>query len=112
MRTNTFKCRNCGTMIYLDDEVLSPSGKKIPLDDADDQPHECEGRDSPDPISKSQDAEALKRVVDEYRKQLEAMGNRISQLEAIHGKDIPLQRLLAVEQGLFELRQLFKNKLL
>jgi hypothetical protein len=32
VKGNILQCKNCGQDIYFDDEVLSQSGKKIPLD--------------------------------------------------------------------------------
>jgi hypothetical protein len=35
-----FPCKSCGEPIHLDDEVLSESGKRIPLE-GDGRPHNC-----------------------------------------------------------------------
>jgi hypothetical protein len=36
-----FPCRRCGELIFLDEKVLSPLGKKIPLSAMDSKPHDC-----------------------------------------------------------------------
>ena len=47
VKGNILQCKNCGQDIYFDDEVLSQSGKKIPLDFDENNPnpypeyHDC-----------------------------------------------------------------------
>ena len=37
----SFPCQHCDEQIYLDRKVLSPSGRRIPLDVLDGRPHDC-----------------------------------------------------------------------
>lgn len=42
MKSRAMPCnRDCGTDIYFDDDKLSKTGKKIPLDVDTDEPHDC-----------------------------------------------------------------------
>ena len=44
MRSKGFPCKWCGEDIYLDDQVVSKNGKKIPLEERTDEPHDCPER--------------------------------------------------------------------
>ena len=42
MIKNLYKCRQCGADIYFDDvHVSAKTGKKIPLDPYNEEPHKC-----------------------------------------------------------------------
>ena len=43
-----FNCRSCGADLYLDDHVVSKSGKRIPLEEETGQPHNCPEREQSD----------------------------------------------------------------
>lgn len=109
MRSRTFKCRDCGTPIFVDDDQRAQSGKRIPLE-SEGVPHQCGGRDNDnDSIVREQDLEAYRRTMSS---QLEAMGKKINELEALIGRDLPLQRLIKLEQEMLEMRLKLKNKLI
>ncbi|MGH9877426.1 MAG: hypothetical protein ACRD5H_07290 [Nitrososphaerales archaeon] len=38
---NPIECKFCGDDIYFDDDHISDSGKKIPLDHVTGEPHDC-----------------------------------------------------------------------
>lgn len=42
-----FACTYCGKTIYLDKKILSPSGKRIPLDFQTEDYHNCPKKDRP-----------------------------------------------------------------
>lgn len=39
-----FMCKDCEQQLYLDDKVVSPNNKRIPLNIANSQPHRCPNR--------------------------------------------------------------------
>jgi hypothetical protein len=40
-QSESFPCKTCNEQIYLDNKVLSPTGKRIPLSSIDGRPHDC-----------------------------------------------------------------------
>ena len=40
-RSNVFSCKWCKTKIYLDDDVTSINGIRIPLEELAEEPHDC-----------------------------------------------------------------------
>ena len=41
MSSSSFKCKRCGEELYLNNAVLSDSGKRIPLERIFEQPYDC-----------------------------------------------------------------------
>lgn len=95
VKTNSFACKNCGTQIYLDDERLSLGGKRIPLEEATDSPHQCAGKQQG-----GGDLELTIRIATlEMNMQniMRDMENITRELKELGGS-VPLNRLIRLEQ--------------
>lgn len=82
-KTKAFTCKNCGIEIYLDDKVLSPNGKRIPLEFDTDEPHQCAGKPDKERQQAIQEDQQYSQKANErtLQQRVEALEKRVTELE-------------------------------